>query len=338
MLDLHHREAEARGEQQDQHPRNGGREAHERVVAAGPQAGGERHQGAGPERDRDGVHQHGRAHQPLRRGRARVPTGGERGADTKQCDKRQRAAPRETAPEHDHKADAQRDAGDHGRDPIGRADAGRPDRGAGQVRQRDRERIGALQADREDDRHKTEARQHDDHPANARRRGPPVNPGAEHRPADAEHQRRIDGDPGEPERGLGGAVGLRHGSRRAVARLPEREPHDAADRMAIGRDHPPAQQVAAALGHRRHADRDRIVLVADRAEQHEPPARFDQPQRDRRHRLVEGEPQRRGRIRQHRAIAGRAVDQRGVRMGVAGVRQQRGEEQRDAGDKAHDAD
>ena len=117
----------------------------------------------------------------------------------------------------------------------------------------------------------------------------------------------------------------------AGCRRADREAQGAADRVAVGGDHAPADDLRAPRGAGRHRDQDAGVLgargdLADHAVGAEP------AEHQRAHRLVEGERDHVRRGGQHGAVGGVGPDELRVRAGGAG-----GEpaEQRDEGEAAH---
>ena len=126
-----------------------------------------------------------------------------------------------------------------------------------------------------------------------RLRPPPRNrvgdPGAKEGTADAGEEPDIEHDLDRPQCRAHARIGTTLRSRRrSCARCADREHQRAADRMPVGRDHPPAQHVRAALQVRGHADRDAVLFSATTARGGDGPAvRSEQPDHQRRHRLVE---------------------------------------------------
>ena len=112
-----------------------------------------------------------------------------------------------------------------------------------------------------------------------------------------------------------GGIGRRLcAGRRLRARCADREDQRAADRMAVGRHHAPAQDMRSVL-QSRHRYRDAGIGRRDIAERYGAAVRTDQPDRQRRHRLVERQAQHRRRGGDHRAVGRLGLHQRGMRRG-----------------------
>ena len=205
---------------------------------------------------------------------------------------------------------------------IGGRKPGHPDARLPQIRQRQAQHVDALQSHRHDGSHKPAFQRDRDGSARAWGERAARDPGGIKMRPHAAEQTDVQHKPGEPDRRAQGTFGIRRRARRRRglgrdAWRTDRKRQRAADRMTVERDHAPAHEMRAAHERSRQRRDKRVARRGDVREVRRVSARPDQAQRERRHRLVEGELQRHRRTRDNHAIRRLAADERGVRQRVA---------------------
>ena len=297
-------------------PRGTRRGAHHRV---------ERQERADPECGTDAVQEHrGRVDDP-RRGGTGVPAECERKSQPEQANKREAAGGAGRLRGQGEEAGKERKSGCNRGETVGGRNARFPSRLLLQRGERKIERVEALQTDRRHVGNEPANERHDPRSGTRWRIG---EPGAKECAARADEQSNVDDDLDHPQTGADAWIAkyLRCG-RRSRARSADRKDQGSRDRVAIGRDHAPAQHMRAAAQVLRQVDCDLCVLRNYGAKRDRLAVGADEADHERRHRLVERQGHCRGRTRQHGSVGGLRLEQRSMRPGLRRLRECR--QQRD---------